>query len=83
MLSQEVYFQLGGNVNIKCWGTEKDRLISVVEERVIDGKVFNIVLTGWYGILIGKARRETKIKILKIQKEILYPLYQTLLKDET
>lgn len=38
-------------VNFSCW------------ERVIDGEVFNMVLKGWYGILIGKTRQERQTDV--------------------
>lgn len=47
-------------------GAEKDRLIPV------DGEVFNMVVKGWYGILIGKTRKRNKKKDTKDKSCVLY-----------
>lgn len=49
-------------------GAEKDRLVPV------DGKVFNMVVKGWSGLLLGKIKKRDKKKDTK-DKEFLCPLY--------
>lgn len=75
MFSQEV--QLFGllarrQCKYKMLKAEKDRLIPIGVESVIDVEMFNTVLNGQYGIVIGKGRKERQRYLQLIQKNSVY-----------